>query len=91
MQTVIYWKEEDGGDETNCGDFEGQINTEKSLSLHMIYLKNKNKFINTLFSISIEYIFLCKEIRYLIPPTINTHIDCLKVSKSVYGALSKQQ
>ena len=43
MQTVIYWKEEDGGDETNFGDFEGQINTEKSVSLHTVYLKNKKQ------------------------------------------------
>ena len=27
----------------------------------------------------------------MIPPTINTHIDCQKNSKSVFGALSKQQ
>ena len=39
----------------------------------------------------IEYIFLQKETRYLIPPTINTHIDCSKNSKSVFGAFLKQQ
>ena len=27
----------------------------------------------------------------MIPPTINTHIDCQKNSKSVFGAFSKQQ
>ena len=29
--------------------------------------------------------------RYLIPSTINNHIDCSKHSESVFGAFSKQQ
>ena len=36
-------------------------------------------------------LFFQKEIRYLIPPTLNTHIDCIKNSKSMFGAFSKQQ
>ena len=59
--------------------------------MHTIILEKQKQTKQDLSSITIEYIFLQKEIRYLIPPTINTHIDCLKNSKSVFSALSKQQ
>ena len=56
------------------------------------YFKNKeNKQSNTLSENTIEYIFLHKEIRYLIELAINTQTDCSKNSKSVFGAFSKQQ
>ena len=67
------------------------VSTEKSSSLPTIILKTKHKQSNILSCITIKYIFLFIEIRYFIPPTINTHIDCSKNSKSVFGAFSKQQ
>ena len=54
-------------------------------------LETKHKQSNTLSCITIEYIFLHKEIRYFILLAINTHIDCSNNSKSVFGAFSKQQ
>ena len=65
--------------------------TEKSSSLHTIILETKHKQSNTLSKTTIEYIFLQKEIRYFILLAINTHIDCVNNSKSVFGAFSKQQ
>ena len=59
--------------------------------MHTIILEKHKQTKQDLSSITIEYIFLQNKIRYLIPPTINTHIDCLKNSKSVFGAFSKQQ
>ena len=49
-------------------------------------------FLNKILSLfTIKYIFLHKDIRYFIQLAINTHIDCVNNSKSVFGAFSKQQ
>ena len=56
-----------------------------------LFLEKQKQTKQDISSITIEYIFLQTKIRYLIPPTINTHMDCLKKSNSVFGALSKQQ
>ena len=55
------------------------------------YSINNNKQSNSLSDISIQYIFLQKEISYLISITINTNIHCLTNSMSVFGVFSKQQ
>ena len=67
------------------------VSAEKSSSLHTIILKTKHKQSNTLSENTIEYIFLHKKIRYFIQLAINTHIECSKNSKSVFGAFSNQQ
>ena len=45
------------------------------------YFRNKHKQSNTLSCITIKYISLFIEIRYFVPITINTHIDCSNNSK----------
>ena len=62
-----------------------------SFPLLTIILKTKNKQSNTMSCITIKYIFLLIEIRYFIQPVIDTHVDCVNNSQSVFGAFSKQQ
>ena len=62
-----------------------------SFPLLTIILKTKNKQSNTMSCITIKYIFLLIEIRYFIQLVIDTHVDCVNNSKSVFGAFSKQQ
>ena len=67
------------------------VSIEQLSSLHTIILKTKHKQSNTLSCITIKYIFLMIDIRYVILLAINTHIDCANNSKSVFGSFSKQQ